>query len=59
MFLMTKMKIKCKKCGEILEGDKKGTLFCCSCHSVGIDETIWYTRLLGNKEDYEIIEENE
>jgi len=52
------MKIKCKKCGDILIGDKKGTLFCCSCHSVGIDETIWYTRLLGDKKDYEIIEEN-
>jgi len=51
------MKIKCKKCGDIIEGDRKGTLFWCSCESVGIDETIWYTRLLGDENDYEIVEE--
>lgn len=53
------MKIRCKKCGDILTGNKMGALFCCSCHSVGIDETKWYTRLLGDKNDYEIIEEND
>jgi hypothetical protein len=49
------MKIKCKKCGDIIEGDGKGTLIWCSCRSIGIDETEWYTRLLGNPEDYEKI----
>ena len=51
------MKIKCKKCGDIIEGDRKGTLIWCSCESVGIDETEWYTRLLGDENDYEVLKE--
>ena len=51
------MKIKCKKCGDIVEGDKKGTLILCSCKSIGIDETKWYTRLLGDPKDYEEIKQ--
>ena len=47
------MKIRCKKCGDIIEGDKKGTYIECSCKSIAIDETIRYTRLIGNPEDYE------
>ena len=57
LHFLNEMKIKCKKCGDIIEGDRKGTLFWCSCESVGIDETIWYTRLLGDENDYEIVEE--
>jgi hypothetical protein len=53
------MTIKCKKCDEIFEGDRKGTLFWCSCQSAGIDDIIWYTRLVSNKKEFEIIEENE
>ena len=47
------MKIKCKKCGDIIEGDKRGTLIYCSCRAIAIDETRWYARILyKNKEDY-------
>lgn len=47
------MKIKCKKCGDILVGDKKGTFIQCSCKSCYIDETKWYVRVGGNPEDIE------
>jgi len=47
------MKIQCKKCGDIIKGDKRGTFIRCSCKSIAIDETKWYTRLIGNTEDYE------
>ena len=52
------MKIKCKKCGDIIEGDKKGHLIWCKCHSCAIDETPYYYRLIGNFEDYERLEED-
>ncbi len=42
------MKIKCLKCRDIIQGDKKGTLIRCSCEKVAIDETGYYTRIIGN-----------
>ena len=53
------MKIKCKKCGDIIEGDKRGTFIQCSCKAIAIDETKWYTRLIGEPEDYEEVKEEE
>jgi len=51
------MKIKCKKCGDVIEGDKRGTLIYCSCKTIAIDETKWYARYLyKNPDDFEIIE---
>jgi len=47
------MKLRCKKCGDVVEGDKRGTFIECKCKSIAIDETKWYTRLIGKPEDYE------
>lgn len=51
------MKIKCKLCGDIIEGDKKGHLIWCSCKKCAIDEIPYYCRIIGNFEDYEKIVE--
>ena len=51
------MKIKCKKCGDIVEGDKKGHLISCKCESCYIDETPFYVRIGGNLEDIEEVKE--
>lgn len=50
------VKIKCNNCGEIIEGDKKGTYIECSCGKCAIDETPYYYRVIGNFEDYETLE---
>lgn len=47
--------IKCKKCGDIVDGGYKGRLVWCSCESCAIDETEYYARIMGDREDYEII----
>jgi hypothetical protein len=52
-------KIKCNHCGDILEGDKRGTYISCSCGKCAIDETPYYFRLIGDFEDYEMIEPKE
>lgn len=52
------MKIKCKKCGEVIEGDKKGTYIACKCKAIAIDETPYYVRINGNIEDFEEVKEN-
>ena len=53
------MKIRCKKCGGIIEGDKKGTYITCKCKSIAIDETEYYWRINGNIEDFEEVKEDE
>lgn len=53
------MKIKCKHCNTIIEGDKKGTYITCKCGKIAIDETKYYCRKIGNFEDYEDIKEDE
>lgn len=53
------MKIKCKHCGEVIEGDKKGTYITCKCGKIAIDETEYYCRVNGNVEDFEEVKEEE
>ena len=51
-------KIKCLKCGDIIEGDRRGHLILCKCESCYIDETPYYYRIGGNPSDYiEVIED--
>lgn len=57
---MKKMaKIKCNNCGDILEGDKRGTYIACSCGKCAIDETDYYYRIIANREDFTMIEPKE
>jgi len=49
-------KIKCLKCGDIIEGDKKGTYIECKCKNIAIDETEYYYRIIGDLEDFEVVE---
>ena len=51
------MKLKCKKCNTIIEGDKKGTYIMCKCKAIAIDETEYYWRIIGNAGDFEVIED--
>lgn len=51
------MKIRCKKCGDIIEGDKKGTFISCSCRSCFIDETVYYCRIGKDLNNIEVIKE--
>lgn len=53
------MKVKCKLCGDIIEGDKRGTYITCKCGKLAIDETPYYCRINFQKEeDFEEIKEN-
>lgn len=51
-------KIKCKHCGDIIESDGKGKFVQCSCGKIYIDETEYYCRVGGNKDDWEIVKED-
>lgn len=51
------VKLLCKKCNDIIEGDGKGTYIQCECKSCAIDETPWYCRFIGNPKNYVEVQE--
>lgn len=46
-------KIKCKKCGDIIESKSTNDYKRCSCGAVAVDGGIDYLKRIGNEEDYE------
>lgn len=48
------MKIRCKKCGDIVEGDGKGHCISCKCENCYVDETDGYFRIGGDFENIEV-----
>lgn len=49
-------KLKCKKCGDIIESKHRHDFKWCKCHSCYIDGGNEYLRVGGNEENYEIID---
>ena len=50
-------KIKCKKCGDIIESKSTNDYKKCSCGTVAVDGRKDYLKRIGNEEDYEDISE--
>jgi len=50
-------KIKCKKCGDIIESKSTNNYKKCSCGTVAVDGGKDYLKRIGNEEDYEDISE--
>ena len=50
-------KIKCKKCGDIIESKSTNDYKKCSCGAVAIDGGKDYLKRIGNEEDYEELSE--
>ena len=52
------MKIRCKLCNTVIEGDKKGTYITCKCKKCSIDETSYYCRINGDLKNYEEVKDD-
>ncbi|MBQ3469044.1 MAG: hypothetical protein IJH18_03165 [Bacilli bacterium] len=50
-------KIKCKKCGDVIESKSKNDYKRCSCGAVAVDGGKDYLKRIGNEEDYVDISE--
>ncbi len=50
-------KIKCKKCGDIIESKNTNDYKRCSCGAVAIDDGKDYLKRIGNEKDYEELSE--
>ena len=50
-------KIKCKKCGDIIESKSTNDYKKCSCGAVAVDGGIDYLKRMSNEENYEELSE--
>ena len=48
-----KNKIKCLRCGEIIESKETNDFVECSCGSVAVDGGKDYQKIIGNPKDYD------
>ena len=46
-------KIKCKKCGDVIESKSRHDFKSCSCGAVSVDGGLDYIRRCGEENDYE------
>ena len=46
-------KIKCKKCGDVIESKSRHNFKSCSCGAVSVDGGLDYIRRCGEEDDYE------
>lgn len=47
--------ITCRRCGSTITSDSRHDLQFCSCSAVGIDGGDCYTRIIGDRENYQIV----
>lgn len=52
-------KIRCKKCGDIIQSKRTHEMRVCRCGAVSVDGGLEYLRRCGNEDDYEELSEYE
>lgn len=52
-------RIKCKKCGEVIESKTIHDFKFCSCGTISVDGGHYYLKRSGNREDWEELSEVE
>ncbi len=57
VFKIVSNKIRCKKCGDVIESNSVHDFKWCSCQSVAVDGGHEYLRRLGKEEDFEELSE--
>lgn len=44
--------VECNRCGDVLYSECRGWFTSCKCGAISIDQTPYYTRYIGNPEDF-------
>ena len=52
---MAKVKLKCTKCGAIIESKYRHDMVWCDCGAIAIDGGSEYTKITGNNGDFEVM----
>lgn len=59
MLIIKKNRIRCMKCGEVIESTHRYDFKLCECGAVAVDGGHDYLRRCGNREDWEELSEYE
>lgn len=46
------MYLQCTHCDDMIHSSYSGEYVSCKCCKIGVDQTEYYTRIIGNEEDY-------
>lgn len=49
-------KYKCKLCGDVIQSEYDGHLKRCKCGKIAVDQSEFYTRLIGEPENIEVVD---
>lgn len=49
------MYLQCTHCDDMIHSSYSGEYVSCKCCKIGVDQTEFYTRMIGNKEDYLVV----
>ncbi len=44
--------VKCNKCGDVIKSKYEGHFISCKCGAISVDQTLYYSRFIGNPEDF-------
>jgi len=50
-------KYKCTLCNDVIQSSYSGEFVTCSCGKCSVDQTQYYTRLIGNIHDMELVKD--
>ena len=53
------MYLQCNHCNDTINSSYSGDCVFCTCGKIGIDQTEFYTRMIGNKEDYLVVKQED
>ena len=49
--------LQCTHCDDIIHSSYSGEYVSCKCAKIGIDQTEFYTRIIGNEGDYLVVKQ--
>ena len=51
--------LQCTHCNDIIHSSYSGEYVSCKCGKIGVDQTEFYTRMIGNEGDYLVVNNEE
>lgn len=51
------VRVECNKCHDIIWSKFAGEFVSCKCGAIAVDSTPYYSRYIGNREDFKFVDE--
>ena len=57
--LTNTMYLQCTHCDDMIHSSYSGEYVSCKCGKIGVDQTEYYTRMIGNEGDYLVVKQED